>query len=456
MGMMRRDSPPLPDDDGDAPPSLGPRRLSRLGRSTLVTETQTNLSVTVYVVVLRTRISVEEVKELMRERLLRQHPRYRSLVEGDTHFVELPIQDVDLDQHVRVHDLADPDGQEELNGLLGLFNGLPISRAKPLWEVILVRRFRSGSALIFRQHHCLADGSGGAIVMDSISDSPEQWEPRPQGAWYHRLLVALVTFFTLFLSTPFVVYSALLTFISPDRPGPLKPATLLGGRRKVAVSDPVDVDLLRRVSRAHACKINDLALALFTLAFRAQVQRLDPGALRPVWAGIPIDVRVRGELYIGNKFGFGVCRLPLQLEDFNDSVRYIQRGMTFVKEHHIAPIMYYFSVVTCALLPAPVLRALLGSSTGNISLVVSNVAGGNKALVLKGHVADYVYGLVPPPPTVAVGCAVISQRDKAVFTIVIDPASPLDPAEAIRHVAATLRALDPAAVPPPAAAPAAS
>jgi len=24
----------------------------------------------------------------------------------------------------------------------------------PLWEVILVRRFRSGSALIFRQHHC--------------------------------------------------------------------------------------------------------------------------------------------------------------------------------------------------------------------------------------------------------------------------------------------------------------
>eukprot|EP00667_Euglena_gracilis_P035335 EG_transcript_64868 len=88
------------------------RALTRLGRSTLVTETSTNPSIVVCIVVLETAISLPEVHDLLRERLLRQHPRYRSVVEQQATWLELPMKDISLERHVTVHPLADPESQQ--------------------------------------------------------------------------------------------------------------------------------------------------------------------------------------------------------------------------------------------------------------------------------------------------------------------------------------------------------
>lgn len=65
--------------------------------------------------------------------------------------------------------------------------------------------------------------------------------------------------------------------------------------------------------------------------------------LIPGFAGhrqLPVDVRLRGEVYTGNKFGFGVCRLPLHIAAFPEALAYVQKRMTFMKEHNLAMVMY--------------------------------------------------------------------------------------------------------------------
>jgi len=108
--------------------------------------------------------------------------------------------------------------------------------------------------------------------------------------------------------------------------------------------------------------------------------------------------------------------------------------MGYIKEHHVAYIMYYFSLLCGVVLPDGSLRALLGSSSGNISLVVSNVRGGSEPLVFRGKVAKDFYGLVPPPPGVGVGCLILSYTDKLVFTVNADSAVGVDPVEMVDHI----------------------
>eukprot|EP00667_Euglena_gracilis_P007715 EG_transcript_7790 len=417
------------------------RKLTKLGWSTLVTETSTNLSVPITIMVLETPITLPELYDILQERLLRQHSRYRSLVQGTGELVELPIEDVVLEQHVRVHQLGDPDSQRELNTVLGNLSCLPLVMTRPLWEVVLIPKFKSGSVLVFRNHHCLSDGGGGAIIVDSISDSPEQWEPKRKPALGEHILQLLALTRPLLASVPFVLYSVILVVLFPDRPSPLKPKQLEGGRRKVAISGPISVPALKKVCRANNCKINDLALTLYAQALRDQAKAIDPTFDKPVWSGIPVDVRLRGEVYTGNKFGFGVCRLPLHIAAFPEALAYVQKRMTFMKEHNLAMVMYYFSVVSSALMPTALLRAMLAFNTRRISLVVSNVAAGNKQLVLKGHAIQYMYALVPPPPNVGIGCSVIGQQDQLVFGMVVDSAAAIDPQAAIDHVLNALHVL---------------
>ena len=70
-----------PAADNPAPLEATQRKMTNLGRSTLVTETSTNLSIPVFVCTMEGELTYDDVVHLMTERLLRQHPRFRSVVQ---------------------------------------------------------------------------------------------------------------------------------------------------------------------------------------------------------------------------------------------------------------------------------------------------------------------------------------------------------------------------------------
>ena len=198
-----------------------------------------------------------------------------SLLQGnDESWLELPIDQIKVQDHIKVHELRDPDSETELHSLMGLYMGLPLSKTRPLWQVVLVPRFKGGSAMMFHLHHCLVDGAAGAIVVDSLSDKPMQWPQQPQPPLWRRLLQQLVLWVTLVISSPFVILLAVKMVLFGDRVSPIKPKSLNGGRRKVGISEAFEVNDIKGISRAAGCTVNDLGLSLITQALRDQVAAL--------------------------------------------------------------------------------------------------------------------------------------------------------------------------------------
>ena len=48
---------------------------------------------------------------------------------------------------------------------------MPLERNRPLWHTYVVDGFGGGAAIIYRMHHCIADGIALARVMLSMTDT---------------------------------------------------------------------------------------------------------------------------------------------------------------------------------------------------------------------------------------------------------------------------------------------
>ena len=77
----------------------------------------------------------------------------------------------DLNRHLR--EVILKHGTEvELRALAGKLFSQVMDRRHPLWDITVVRRLKSNrSGLIFRPHHCLADGIAGVGIMNTLLDT---------------------------------------------------------------------------------------------------------------------------------------------------------------------------------------------------------------------------------------------------------------------------------------------
>ena len=79
--------------------------------------------------------------------------------------------DFDLSRHLKRVTLPAPGDQQELQRFVETRMSVPFDRAHPLWEFILVDGYQSGSALLSRFHHSLADGMALNQVLLSLTDA---------------------------------------------------------------------------------------------------------------------------------------------------------------------------------------------------------------------------------------------------------------------------------------------
>jgi hypothetical protein len=96
---------------------------------------------------------------LVRDQLL-AHARFRQRVvdggAGHPRWEDVP--DVDLDAHVVRVTLPEHAGREALEALVSGLMSQCLPKDRPHWQFHLVERYRGGSALVARVHHCIGDG----------------------------------------------------------------------------------------------------------------------------------------------------------------------------------------------------------------------------------------------------------------------------------------------------------
>ena len=118
-------------------------------------------------------IDASHTREILQTRLVDEFPRFRQRVSEPLgrppHFEDDP--EFDVDQHLHRLALPAPGDRAALEELVSDLITPPLDPTRPLWHVYLIEGFGEGCALLFRIHHCIADGIALARVMLSLTDA---------------------------------------------------------------------------------------------------------------------------------------------------------------------------------------------------------------------------------------------------------------------------------------------
>ena len=119
------------------------------------------------------------LREVVEERLLDRYPVFRSraVCDEDGSWWWEPDPDFNVDNHVSLVSLQNPDDPRGLQDLVAARRAEMLNRDHPLWQSIWIKRYGEGSAMILRTHHAIADGLRMLQVAMSLFDVTSEGGP---------------------------------------------------------------------------------------------------------------------------------------------------------------------------------------------------------------------------------------------------------------------------------------
>ncbi len=120
-----------------------------------------------------------ELRAVFTKRLIDRYPVFRSRAvrDDDGSWWWESDPDFDLDNHVSLVSLHNPDDPRALQDLVAAHRTDSLDRNHPLWQCIWIRRYGNGSAMLLRSHHAIADGMRMVQLAMSLFDSTPQGGP---------------------------------------------------------------------------------------------------------------------------------------------------------------------------------------------------------------------------------------------------------------------------------------
>jgi diacylglycerol O-acyltransferase / wax synthase len=469
----RRNSAPL----STLASSLGleGERMSKVDTAWLRMDSDSNLMMIVGIWILKPGVSLDDLRERVRERLL----PYRRFVQtarqdaAGAHWLDDP--DFQLERHVVRHPLPRRRGQSEqaaLQDRVALLAMQPLDHDHPLWRFELIEDYEGGSALIARIHHCIADGIALISVMMSLVDGggrPPERKRRTSGKggmeaaedWVADTLIRPLGDLTAralevagggaarslsMLSSPQQGLSdtldqaigmarvggqlasdlAALALMPDDSPTRLKGQP--GKQKRVAWCDPIPLDEVKAIGKALNCSINDVLLSCVAGAIGAYLHgKGDETAGQEIRAMVPINLRPMEEAWkLGNRFGLVPLVLPIGTHNPIERVFAVRSRMNDLKGS-LQPILTFGLLSIAGLLVKPAQDALLSLFGRKTTAVMTNVPGPAVKLKLCGSTLEQNMFWVPQTGTVGLGVSILSYGGGVQFGVISDTTLCPDP-----------------------------
>jgi diacylglycerol O-acyltransferase / wax synthase len=401
----------------------------------------------------------EAVAEVLERRLLGRFPRFRQRVVEP--FGRAPAFEDDpsfeLANHLHRLALPAPGDDAALQDLLGDLITPQLDPSRPLWHVHLIEGFGEGAAMLWRIHHCIADGIALARVMLSIAEGPgaPPEPPAPPGerpgaltrlteapgravSAARRLGGAAVHEGMESLARPshlrelagsalddFATTAKLLA--SPaDPPTPLRGE--LSGRRRAAWSAPLPLERVREAAHRRRVTINDLLVTALAAALHECLEA-DGTLPEEIHAMVPVNLRPPEEpvpAELGNDFALILLELPVGRRGQAERLREVASRMDAIKRSHEAPIS--FGILSAMGLTPPWIEdRLVGFFTGKASLVVTNVPGPREPLAFAGAPISGVLVWAPCSGSIGMTVSIFSYAGEVSAGFMTDTALIADP-----------------------------
>jgi WS/DGAT/MGAT family acyltransferase len=411
-----------------------PRQLSGLDATFLGAETATAFMHGVGIIRLGAGdhhpITVEDLRDHVRQRLARLEPLCRQLVTvpGGLDQPWWITVAPDPDHHVSHVRLAASSGRRGFENLCEVIAESPLDRGRPLWHLWLVDGLADGGqALVVKIHHSVSDGVGALAIVAGILDTepepPEQEsvevevevEPVPDAAWMlaraaaHRARWPLdVARTVLEVGAPLRHLFQLGRHPHPDMAVPLAAPRLamsgvVSAKRAVAIRE-LPMDQVKAVAHASGARVNDVILAVLAGSLRRWLLDQDDLPDQALVAAVPVSLRTMEEMAdAGNKVSACFVHLDTQISDPAERLRACSEAAAGGKAAHLALGPHVIENFTSLVYPNVVtagMKAYSGMGLARlhppaVNLVVSNVAGPPWALYLKGRQVTSLTALGP-------------------------------------------------------------
>ncbi len=429
--------------------------MSKVDTAWLRMETPTNLMMITGVLMLAEPIDMSRFKRVLAERWLSYRRFRQKAVDGPAGAVWETDADFDLDWHVRITALPGAAGQAELQHLVSQLASTPLDHSKPLWQFHVVERYRGGSAVIARIHHCYADGLALVQVMLTLTDTEsrpkaraalaETWLDRDRGSVLERLLAptraglekAIELGGRLYARGRDLVQDPMIAAqvvhevsaiarelkhavtLADDPPTPFKGP--LGVSKRVAWMEPIRLAEVKTVGRGLGCTVNDVLLAACTGALRRYL--LDLGAAvdgLTIRATVPVNLRpLEHAKKLGNHFGLVFLDLPIGEANPLRRLELIAANMRQIKRSRQA-IMSFGLLAALGMGPQVLQRPALELLSRKASAVVTNVPGPAQPLYLAGcRISEQMFW-VPQSGTIGMGISILSYDGNVYFGLIVD------------------------------------
>lgn len=407
------------------------------------------------------------VREILERRLVGEFPRFSQRVTEplgrSPRFEDDP--EFDVDQHLHRLAIPAPGDRATLEELVSDLITPPLDPTRPLWHVYLLEGFGEGCALLFRIHHCIADGIALARVMLSLTDEEPDAaiaapapppSPRPPGAGLlsagRRVVGALAHEGMETLLHP--SHAAGLAATAGQDAGTLAklltaPAdrrTVLNaplhGTRRVAWSKPFRLDRVKRAGRRSSATINDVLVTALTGALHRYLTERD-SATDDLRVMVPFNLRPLDQPLprtLGNDFGLILLSLPVGLVDSGERLREVKMRMDAIKNSHEGPIAYGM-LSAIGMTPPVVEDRLIGFFTDKASAVVTNVPGPRSEVYFAGSPVLGVLVWAPCSGSIGMTVSIFSYAGKVTVGFMTDTGLVPDPQPLVAAFDAELRAL---------------
>src|SRR5271169_348421 len=381
-------------------------------------------------------------------------PRYLKRVVPPPLNIGLPSWEFDptfdISRHVREATLKHG-SDAELKTLAGKILSTVMDRQHPLWDLTLVHGLKGErSGLVFRLHHCLADGIAGVgimnVLMDASAVAPRLPRrklrlrvPAPRDVltsltngcvdsysdFAKRILDALADVSSMAerltanggnLATD--EFARLLPELSASTER-LRFNVFCHGPQKFAWTE-IPLAEIKAIKSSCGTSVNDVILALVTATMRRYLElhgdRVKGRLFRMM---VPVNLRGSdspGEL--GNRISLVPVTIPLDIRNPRKLLAAVHQRTEFLKRTHAAELV---SLAGGLLGMFPTTAQALGGHILSrlpftpFNMVCTNVPGPQSPLYLLGHKMLHCYPYVPVGGEMALNCAILSYNGTAYF-----------------------------------------
>lgn len=438
-------------------------KMRNVDKAWLDMDSPTNLMVINGVMLFDDVIDFERFSTLIEVRLLNRYRRFRQRVK-DTFGVGVTWEDdphFDVRCHIRHIALPEPGTIQTLQSLVSDLISEALEVNRPLWRFYLIENVDGGCAVFGRIHHAIADGIALVQVLLSLTDSEEQADvlpqeapvtPRRQGSVLgapfrlartstrrvagvvntlaeaslledvqtasrpRKLVEAAYVGGLAALTSSAIVAKLLLT--PPDKDAVFKGK--LGSHKRVVWSEPLNLEMVKKVGRAADATVNDVLVAAAAGALRRYT--LEHAVDGPLDIRAMVPVNLRGSAApddLGNQFALVYLNLPLHLAKPLDRLCDVKRQMDVMKQSP-EPMIVYELINMIGLVPGQLSDYATHFFSGKASVVMTNVPGPRQPIYFAGHAVRRIQFWVPQSGRIGLGVSIISYCGEVTLGVMAD------------------------------------